>query len=479
MSEAPPAAAPAPAGKAGKKEKKNQAKKKPPSNLVIPPKKPKLTKAERRALQEQQRAAKAGEKAGGAKKGGGEQQQQGGQQEKKGQQQQDLSSSADASKSKQNQKPDSSETSKSGKEEESHEENRTLDIFAHLSNYHELPNPHAPEWTSTLHPAVIELGMQYASGSIRGGQARCRSMLEVFLQVFDDYEPPEDTTSDYRSHLDHMVLKPSFTFWTTKCRQHCVSMGNAFTFCKLAVASLDRDSTWEKAKDILKDTLDRYMHERMDIANQAITEHAMKKIANGDVILTFGNSHAIRVLLTTAKKEGLDFYVWIADSRPLFEGKDMLAALEEAGISCGYIQLNALTYVLKQINKVFLGASALMSNGAVFGRVGTACVAMLANDSHIPVLVCCETYKISNKVQLESITHNELGNPDALAELPEGPASSCLSNWRESKTLKLLNLMYDVTPPDFVSGIITEVGIIPSTSVAVLLREMNPQDAAY
>mmetsp|Transcript_10874 Transcript_10874/g.26299 ORF Transcript_10874/g.26299 Transcript_10874/m.26299 type:complete len:479 (-) Transcript_10874:36-1472(-) len=473
------AAAPAPAGK---KEKK-----KPPANLKIPPKKPKLTKAQRRALQEQQRAAKAAGSAGGGggKKGGGQQQQQQqqqqqGQHQKKGQQQQQQqqqSSSSDASKSKQNQKANA-EPSKSGKEEEKKEDDRTMDIFSHLSNYHELPNPHAPEWTSTLHPAVIELGMQYASGSIRGGQARCRSMLTVFLQVFDDYEPPKDT-SDYRSHLDHMVLKPSFTFWTKKCRQHCVSMGNAFTFCKVAVASLDRDLSWEQAKEILQDTLERYMQERMDIANQAITEHAMTKIANGDVILTFGNSHAIRVLLTTAKKEGLDFYVWVVDSRPLFEGKDMLAALQDAGISCGYIQLNALTFVMKQITKVFLGASALMSNGAVFGRVGTACVAMLANDSHIPVLVCCETYKISNKVQLESITHNELGNPDALTELPEGPAFSCLSDWKETKNLKLLNLMYDVTPPDFVSGIITEVGIIPSTSVAVLLREMNPQDAAY
>lgn len=320
--------------------------------------------------------------------------------------------------------------------------------------------------------------MKYASGTIRGGMARCRAMLEVFLQVFEDYEPPEETT-DYRSHLDHNVLKPSFTFWTTKCRQHCVSMGNAFTFCKVAVASLARDLPWKQAKEILQDTLERYMQERMDIANQAITEHALTKITNGDVILTFGNSHAIRVLLTTAKKEGLDFYVWVADSRPLFEGKDMLAALQDAGISCGYIQLNALTFVMKQITKVFLGASALMSNGAIFGRIGTTCVAMLANDSHIPVLVCCETYKISHRVQLESITYNELGNPDTLAELPEGPESSCLTNWKETKNLKLLNLMYDVTPPDFVSGIITEVGIIPSTSIAVLLREMNPQDAAY
>jgi translation initiation factor eIF-2B subunit delta len=61
-------------------------------------------------------------------------------------------------------------------------------------------------------------------------------------------------------------------------------------------------------------------------------------------------------------------------------------------------------------------------------------------------------------------------------EVPGGGDSS-LANWKENKNLKLLiNLMYDVTPP---IGIITETGIIPPTSVAVLLREMNPQDAGY
>jgi translation initiation factor eIF-2B subunit delta len=255
-------------------------------------------------------------------------------------------------------------------------------------------------------------------------------------------------------------------------------MGNAFTFCKIAVASLERDSPWEQAKETLEDTIERYLQERIDFANQVITDYALQKIENGDVILTFGNSHAISVLLTTAKEKGLDFYVWVVDARPLWEGKKLLETLQKADIPCGYIQLNALTFVMKQVTKVFLGASALMSNGAIYGRVGTACVALLAKDNHIPVLVCCETYKISNKVQLESITQNELGNPDVLVKVPRGDGSS-LANWKDTSNLKLLNLLYDVTPPDFVSGIVTEVGIIPPTSVAVLLREMNPQDAAY
>jgi translation initiation factor eIF-2B subunit delta len=330
--------------------------------------------------------------------------------------------------------------------------------------------------------------MKYAHGEIRGANARCRAMFQVFSTVLDDYFPGDhaDTTTststtsatgssslDIRAHFDQFVLKPSFTFWTTRCRPHSVSMGNAFTFLKTAVASLSRDISLVDMKETLKETIERYLSERLEYAGRAIAQHAMAKMEHGDVVLTYGKSETIPVLLTTAKQEGINFYVWVVDSRPLLEGKLMLQKLVEADIPCGYIQLNALTYVMQQVTKVFLGAKALMSNGSIYGRIGTAGVALLAKDKNIPVLVCCETYKISNKVQLESITQNELGNPEALVH------GESLNNWKDVPNLKLLNLLYDVTPAEFVSGVVTEVGIIPPTSIAVLLREMNPQDGSY
>lgn len=339
-----------------------------------------------------------------------------------------------------------------------------------------MPNPYAPEWTSTLHPDVIELGMKYASGEIHGDNERCRSMMHCFLRLLRDYVLPTDstagsTTIDFRTHFDHQVLKPSFQFWTVECRPHSVSMGNAFTFVKSAVASLERDLPLEEAKEILHETIEQYLLERLEYADRAIAQHAITKLQNGDVLLTFGHSEVIDVLLSTAHKEGTDFYVWVADSRPLAHGREFLLSLQKAGIPCGYIELNALTYVLQQVTKVFLGASALMSNGSVYGPVGTAAVALLAKDRHVPVMVCCESYKISNKVQLESITQNELGNPKALLPTTNGST--------QRPKFKVLNLVYDVTPSEFVTGIVTELGIIPPTSVAVLLSEMNPQEAAY
>jgi hypothetical protein len=65
-----------------------------------------------------------------------------------------------------------------------------------------------------------------------------------------------------------------------------------------------------------------------------------------------------------------------------------------------------------KVTKVFLGAYTLLVNGHLMSRAGTAMVAMVANAYNVPVIVCCETYKFCERVQIDSICFNELGDPD-------------------------------------------------------------------
>jgi len=44
-----------------------------------------------------------------------------------------------------------------------------------------------------------------------------------------------------------------------------------------------------------------------------------------------------------------------------------------------------------------------------------------------------------------------------------------------NSNLNILNMTYDVTPPTFISAVITELGILPCTSVAVVIRMQNKQ----
>jgi len=78
-------------------------------------------------------------------------------------------------------------------------------------------------------------------------------------------------------------------------------------------------------------------------------------------------------------------------------------------------------------------------------------VALVAHSYNVPVLICCETYKLTNRVQLDSITLNELGDPDDVVNTSfsgggSGGGGGILSNWKEIANLKLLSLRYDVCP---------------------------------
>lgn len=64
---------------------------------------------------------------------------------------------------------------------------------------------------------------------------------------------------------------------------------------------------------------------------------------------------------------------------------------------------------MNRADLVLLGTAALLSDGSLYSRAGTALVAMLAKESRIPVVACCETYKFGEKVMLDAVTGNELG----------------------------------------------------------------------
>lgn len=142
----------------------------------------------------------------------------------------------------------------------------------------------------------------------------------------------------------------------------------------------------------------------------------------------------------------------------------MLASLTRASIDCTYILISALGPLLPRVSLVLLGTHALLSNGSMFSRSGTATVALLSSNAGKPVVCCCETYKFSDKVMLDSIGGNEL--------LP------IQLSGRDSKKVDAdqtqASLMYDVSRPEDVAVVISEAGLIPTKSVPAVMKDFKP-----
>ncbi|KAJ1724347.1 hypothetical protein LPJ53_001362 [Coemansia erecta] len=439
-----------------------------------------------------------------------------------------------------------------------------------------------------IHPQIKEVGLRMGAMDIVGSNARTESVLAAFVKVIDDYVSPRLAVVN-RSLHQHISVQINFLVHQ---RPMCIGMGNAIRWLKHEIGLLPADIKDEEAKSTLISLIGDYVQERISAAGKLIAESGAQKIQDGDVVLTYGASSTVQRLLLTAHKMGRRFRVIVIDSRPQSEGLGLVRKLVKEGFSdlsnatdsasassaddshgaygkgrgrsgmnggVTYAPITALSFLMREASKVFLGAEAFLGNGAMLSRSGTAMVALAAHSHHIPVIVACETYKFSDRIQLDAVVSNELGVPDELiyktgipdaqpvgsqsdqtlshmeysayardrysgrprwnnlsfqskdaandsgsalaggkgkgkgarasaaaaaasSDLtPEAKAAAALkancplSDWRTTSNLHLLNLMQDVTPPEFVTVIITEVGMIPTTSIPVVLREYKNQ----
>eukprot|EP01006_Ploeotia_vitrea_P051451 TRINITY_DN67561_c8_g1_i2.p1 TRINITY_DN67561_c8_g1~~TRINITY_DN67561_c8_g1_i2.p1 ORF type:complete len:428 (-),score=41.13 TRINITY_DN67561_c8_g1_i2:96-1379(-) len=407
------------------------------------------TKAERRALQEAQRAAKAAKKEAEA-----------------------AARAKGVQLDKQTKKPQGSGDKKPQKEKPKAEQKET-------KTKEESNAPKEPpqrENLANIHPAIQQVAAQYKHYTVKGGNARCVSCLTALKQVIQDftYPPSNERTQLSKPLITHLNQQIAFL---VKSRKLSISMGNAIHYVKRKTTTLCEEGCTDEnelRKELVK-AIDMFIYDRILTAGTRITQHGVNKVEDRDVLLTYGRSTAVELIIKAAHDKNKQFRVIVVDSRPFFEGRAMATRLTELGVKVTYCLLSALSNVLRDVTKVFIGASAVMTTGHVYGRAGTAVVCGMAHTYQKPVLVCCETYKFTDKSWLNSLTNNEEANIQGamkLSQMDEADNKELLQ-LAQLDNLSVNNLLYDLTPAEFLSMIISEVGMIPPTSVPVVIREYH------
>ena len=353
------------------------------------------------------------------------------------------------------------------KPEEPKPEDKRVELFEHLYTH---PRRHTIAGASKdIHPAVLALGLQFSSYEVCGSNARCVYTMLVLKEVILSYNTPSGTslprhlTTHLASQIDYLV----------QCRPLSVSQGNAIRWLKVMISAVDVGKAEDEAKNELCDAIENFIREKIVVADEVIASSAAERIRDGDVILTYAKSSIVEKTLLTARSKGKKFKVIVVDSRPLFEGKNLVKTLPGSGIQVEYSMITGLSHVAPTATIAFIGAHAMMANGNLFSRVGTAMVAMMAKESHIPVVVCCESIKITERVALDSFVHNEIAPEDELIPPPTDDGDSVLEGWRDVPNLRLLNIMYDVTPGNLIDMVVTEYGPTAPISVMAIQRLSN------
>ena len=306
--------------------------------------------------------------------------------------------------------------------------------------------------TASIHPTIQTLAAQQRALQPTGSTARTLATLSALRAVIAGYATPAGTSLP--RHLP-AHLTAQLAHLARAGRPLPVATDAAAAWLKRRAHDVDVAAPEPQAKAALLAAVDDFVRERFTAAAQAIAASAAARIADGDRVATFGASAVVLATLRLAHRQGKRVRVVVLDARPLREGRRTVAALAREGIRVSYHPGPGAHAALRGAKLVLLGAHAVLGTGAVYARAGTAGVALAARARGVAVLACAESVKLTERAPLDALA-NELADP---AELVRGDKGlEALGRWERDA---VLNVRYDVTPPEYVSAVVTEVGVFP------------------
>jgi ribose 1,5-bisphosphate isomerase len=223
--------------------------------------------------------------------------------------------------------------------------------------------------------------------------------------------------------------------------------------------------TEAESLDEARDALIRAANEFIEYSLRSVKligELGAKRIENGDIIMTHCHSTAAVSVIATAHKMGKVTTVYVKETRPKMQGLITARALADAGLDVILIPDSSVRYYMKKVNKVVVGADTIAANGAVINKIGTSLVALTAKEARVRVYVAAETYKFSPRTVIGELVPIEVREPTEIVD----------EEWlRKNPKVKVYNPVFDVTPPEYIDAIITEVGVIPPQAAILILME--------
>ncbi|MCY4132338.1 MAG: S-methyl-5-thioribose-1-phosphate isomerase [Nitrospira sp.] len=215
--------------------------------------------------------------------------------------------------------------------------------------------------------------------------------------------------------------------------------------------------------------------QQQDIAMcKAMGRQGAVLIKDGQNVLTHCNAGALATagygtalgVIRAASEQGKQVHVFANETRPVLQGARLTAwELMEDGIPVTLITDSMAAVVMRQgkIDLCVVGADRIAANGDVANKIGTYGVAVLAKVHDVPFYVAAPSSTIDVSMPSGSAIPIE-ERPGHEVTTINGEA--CIA----PKNVDVYNPAFDVTPAEYVTGIITEQGIVSPEQIATRLR---------
>ncbi|MBM3435279.1 MAG: S-methyl-5-thioribose-1-phosphate isomerase [Bacteroidetes bacterium] len=173
----------------------------------------------------------------------------------------------------------------------------------------------------------------------------------------------------------------------------------------------------------------------------------------------------------TAAGQGKDVFVFVDETRPRSQGARLTAwELQNEGIPHVIIPDNAGAYLMSQgkIDMMIVGADRIAANGDVANKIGTLEKAIAAKEFGVPFYVAAPLSTFDSNCQSGNDIEIEIRNQDEIHYQTGLDAHGKIQKIMVSNPgSEALNPGFDITPAKFITGIITEKGLIKPDSCSI------------
>jgi len=194
-----------------------------------------------------------------------------------------------------------------------------------------------------------------------------------------------------------------------------------------------------------------------------IGEHGLTILADGAQVLTHCNTGALATggigtalaPIYLAHEQGRKVHVYVDETRPSLQGSRLtMWELVHAGIACTLITDSSAAALMRQakIDVVMVGADRICANGDFANKIGTYGLAVLARHHGVP-FYCAAPW---------STVDVTLADGDLIPIEQRSPAEVTMIAGRRVAPdgATALNPAFDVTPARYVTGFVTDRGIV-------------------
>ena len=195
--------------------------------------------------------------------------------------------------------------------------------------------------------------------------------------------------------------------------------------------------------------------------NKAMGKNGSVLFDNNDTIMTHCNAGALATVaygtalgvIRATKESGKNVKVIATETRPIQQGSRLTAyELKHDGFVVSLIPDTAVGYCMANglVDKVIVGADRIVKTGHVFNKIGTYQVATMAKQHGIPFYVAAPLSTFDMKTKAE----------DVIIEMRKGSEVTGIGDKKTAPDdIGVINPAFDMTPPELITGIITEKGV--------------------